>query len=460
MELSRLAIAILSVTFIGFNIIYPLSYKRNKLYMPEAIAISYGMGFGFVSLEMLILYFLKLQFTLTNILLPWSVLLAFNTLLFFRNRGRPVYINEAARPEAGHKLLKIFLSFAIAFEIVYAFFRALVKPLEAYDAIAIYGIKAKIFYLARSIPHDFFQSLALRFPHADYPLNLPLSETFLYIFMGNFNDQLVKVIFPLYFVAILVLIYFGIRRFASRTYSLLFTFILASVPQFNAYATNGYLDLPLAYYCFAGALFLFLWFKDTKNLHFLSISAGFVALAGWTKNEGLMYCGINVLLILIFFIFNSHEMPLKKKIIYLAGYAGIILIISIPWTLVKIDAHLVNDEIGMSNMTIPYLSQQYHKLGPIIYEFQKQAFGPKKWNILWVILIFMLVLRYKDILKTNIRYISIAVFLVVSGYVLSYLVSGAEIHYAVRTTWSRFLIHFLPITIYWLANIFKEGIDL
>ena len=418
------------------------------------------MGLGFVSLEMLVLYFLRLQFTLTNIFLPWGVLLIFNAILFFRNKERIVCTKEAARPEAEHKFIKIFLIFAITFEIVYAFFRTLIKPLEAYDAIAIYGIKSKIFYLASSIPHDFFSSLALHFPHADYPLNLPLSETLLYVFMGNFNDQMMKIIFPLYFIAILIIVYFGIRRFASSTYSLLFTFLLASVPQFNAYATNGYLDLPLAYYCFVSASFLFLWFKNTEDVHFLSISASFVALAGWTKNEGLMYCGANILLILIFFIFNARAISPKKMLIYLISYAGIVFIMSMPWILIKMGAHLVNDEMSLSNLTASYLSKQYHKIGPIIYEFQKQIFGPKKWNILWIVAIFALVFRHKSILKKNIRYISIAIFLAISGYVLSYLVSCAEIHYAVRTTWSRFLIHFLPIIIYWLANILKEDIDL
>lgn len=460
MELARLAAGIFLITFIGSNILYPLLRGRNKLYVLEALAISYGMGFGFVSLEMLIFYFLKLQFTLINILLPWGALLIFNAVLYFKNKERIIFIKEAVGPGTGHRFFKIFLMLAITFEIIYAFFRALVKPLEAYDAIAIYGIKAKIFYLAKSIPHDFFSSLALRFPHADYPLNLPLSETFLYIFMGNFNDQLVKAIFPLYFIAILIMVYSGIRRFAGSAYSLLFTFLLATVPQFNAYATNGYLDLPLAYYCFVSVLFLFLWFKNTEDAHFLSISASFVALAGWTKNEGLMYCMINLLLILLFFIFNSREISLKKKSVYLIGYAGIVFIISLPWILIKSQAHLVNDEISMSNLTVSYISKQYHRVGPIVYEFQKQIFGPKKWNLLWIAVIFALVFRYKDVLKTNIRYVSIAIILAVSGYCLSYLVSSAEIHYAVRTTWSRFLIHFLPVTVYWLANVLKEDIEL
>ncbi|MDD5136000.1 MAG: hypothetical protein PHN63_01475, partial [Candidatus Omnitrophica bacterium] len=37
----------------------------------------------------------------------------------------------------------------IILEVFYAFFRALIRPIESYDAVAIYAIKSKIFYLDR-----------------------------------------------------------------------------------------------------------------------------------------------------------------------------------------------------------------------------------------------------------------------------------------------------------------------
>ena len=144
-------------------------------------------------------------------------------------------------------MLDIFLVFGISFEVVYAFFRALVKPIEAYDAVAIYAIKSKIFYLAGAIPEEFFSRIAAIFPHPDYPLNIPLAQTLGYWSMGVLNDQLIKLIFPLFFVGILALLYFAVRRFAGRTYALVFAFLLASVPQFNAYAANAYLEVPLAF---------------------------------------------------------------------------------------------------------------------------------------------------------------------------------------------------------------------
>lgn len=457
MEALRLSIAILTSVFLGWNILYLIPFKRNKLYFLEKIFISYGLGFGFLSLEMLLFYFFDIRFNLVRITTPWLALLVVNLAIYFKD-GKNIRIKPIKIKDESNRTLKIFLILGITFEILYALFRALIKPIESYDAIAIYAIKAKIFYLAKSIPADFFSNLALHFPHPDYPLNIPLSETLVYLFLGNLNDQLVKILFPLYFIGILVMLYYAIRRFASNNYSLIFTFLLASVPQFNAYATNGYLDLPLAYYYFLSTLFLFRWFKNEDEIQFLLLSAVMVSLSAWTKNEGLMYCAINIILILIFFMLE-HKMT-RRELSCLAVYIGMILIIQLPWLWVKWAAHLANSDIGPIDIDSFNLAKLLHKAGSIVYEFQRQIFGPKKWNILWPLVLFILISNYKKAFSKEQRYITISLSLTVLGYIFFYMVSQVEIDYFLRKTWSRFLIHFLPIIIYWLANISKEDITI
>jgi len=259
------------------------------------------------------------------------------------------------------------------------------------------------------------------------------------------NDQLVKVIYPLYFIAILVLLYCAIRRFASQTYALLFTFILASIPQFNAYAANAYLDLPLAFYCFAAALFLFKWFEDDRKARFLVISAVMAGLAGWTKNEGLLYCSVGILLILI-----------SGKIRGVVLYTVIIALILAPWIYIKKVYGLVNTDVGEIGLNPIGLLKQIGKLGPIFYEFQRQVFGPKKWNIFWIAALAAFILNFRKSVAGMQRYVTIFLALTVSGYILIYLISPIDITFFLKKTWSRFLVQFLPIAVYWLAAVLKE----
>lgn len=454
MEFAGLFLLTVLVTFIGANVLYLILPEWKGLACLEGLAISFGLGVGSVTLEMLFFYMLGLQFNPGCIMSPWLVLIALNTVLFFRAKVKPGILRFEPKK---FSILEIFLSLGIIFEVSYAFFRALIKPIESYDAVAIYAIKSKIFFLAKAIPRDFFAGLVNYFPHPDYPLNIPLAETLGYLFMGNLNDQLVKIIFPVFFICILTVLYFAVRRFASRTYALVWTFILATIPQFNAYAANAYLDLPFAFYAFTAALFLFRWFEDRNNIRFLIISAVMAGLAGWTKNEGLMYCAAYIMLAGLFLILNFRKVS-RKDLAYFFLYIVIIGAILAPWLYIKSASHLVNTDVGRADSKVLTIWKESHKLKPILNEFQKQIFGPKKWNLLWIAFIAAVILNIKTAFRGTGRYAAIFLALVVGGYVFIYMASPIDVTFFVKKTWSRFLLHFLPIAVYWMALMLKDDV--
>ncbi len=445
--------SIFAAIFIGWGILCLISFKNTKLFFLEKLAISYGLGFGFISLEMFIFHFFSLKFSVFSILIWWVPLIA--AAVYVSSRSGRLNVGYGKVIVTPFSFLEMFLVCGISFEIIYAFFRAFIKPIEAYDAIATYAIRSKIFFMDRMIPPDFFYNLSTFFPHPDYPLNIPLSETFVYMFLGSLNDQLVKAIFPLFFVSILVILYFAVKRISGRTTALLLTFLLATIPQFNNFATNAYHDVPFAYYCFAGTLFLLYWFKDTKSLGCLCISAVMTALAGWTKNEGFVYCVANILLFLIFLFLNRRVIK-KKDVLSAFLYVGIILLVLSPWLWVKLSANLINSDVGSTTTSQLNVFKQSHKIWPIFYEFQRQAFGPKKWNLIWIICIISAVVYRKKIFSESQRYATISLILIISGYVFAYLVGQDDIWHMVGTTWSRMTMHFLPLAVYWLALLFNK----
>ncbi len=465
MEIVALSGGIIALIFIGLNVLHMVmgSSKENRclpLFPLETIFISYGIGLGFISLEMLIFYLFGVKFTVYGLLIPWVVLIAVNAIRYVAHRDKIVIETRTTESEERYKFLNIFLISGISLEAVYAFFRALIKPIESYDAVAIYAIKSKIFFIAKAIPETYFPILIHGFPHPDYPLNIPLSETFFYIAMGSLNDQLVKIIFPLFFLGILILLYYAIRRFASRTYALLFTFLLASIPHFNAYAANAYQELPLSFYYFSSALLLFSWIEDKKSLRPLVLSAIMVALAGWTKNEGLMYCAINTVLVLFFSMRTIRKDMTWKTLFAPIAYIVIVGLLLLPWIWIKHKFGIANDEINLANLNPVYLFNQIHKLVPIFYELQKQLFGPKKWILLWPVVIFAAALNYRKLFKGIRGYISVSIILAFLGYILFYMISYVDVVFFASKTWARFLLHFLPLLVLWLAYILKEDVKI
>ena len=450
MESLRLILSIFVAIFIGWNMLYLISFKNTKLFFLEKLLISYGLGFGFISLEMFMFHFFDLKFSLFSILICWVPFVV--AAILISPRRRDTHIRGGSKP---FSVIEKFLICAISFEVIYALFRALIRPIEAYDAIATFAIKSKIFYLAKSISHDYFYNLGLLFPHVDYPLNVPLSETFIYLFLGNLNDQLVKIIFPLYFIAILGILYCGVRRFGSRSYALMFTFALATIPQFSNFATNAYVDVPLSYYFLTGTLFLFYWFKKTEAVGFLYISAMITALSGWTKNEGLVYCAINIIVLLAFFLSNRKNVR-GRDVAHGFGYIIVMAVIILPWLVIRRTAHVVNYDFGILDVSRFNIMKQSNRILPMLYEFQRQVFGPKKWNIFWIILISALIIYRKKIFAKDLVFITMPILLIFGSYILAYLVAQTEM----TTLWSRMLIHFLPLSVFWLALLVKDDIKI
>ena len=166
METIRLIGIMVIGTFIGFNILYALTSSRLSLFPTQVLAASYGIGIGFLSLEMLFFYIFDVEFSVGCIFMPWLIVIAYNLFIRSNAKGRidayPILPDKVGkRPDA----LVYFLVIALSFEIFYVFFRALISPMEAYDALSIYAIKAKIFYLARSVPSGYFSELGRLFPH-------------------------------------------------------------------------------------------------------------------------------------------------------------------------------------------------------------------------------------------------------------------------------------------------------
>jgi len=98
----------------------------------------------------------------------------------------------------------------------------------------------------------------------------------------------------------------------------------------------------------------------------------------------------------------------------------------------------------------------FKRIPAILYEYQKHIFGFKKWNIIWLIMLVLLFRRPKEAFSQNTLYITMAISLFFACYSLVYMLSNVEIHFFLRTTTSRFLLHILPVCVFWIASMSKE----
>ena len=428
---------------VGHSILFFIDQKKI-LTTIEKIGLSFLLGIGTVSLEMFVLGLAGFRFGIGVILLPWVMLAAYNGIFLKYSPDDIKNIKVPQPSSAGEKALFSIISF----QVLYVFFRALIRPIESYDSVAIHSLKGKILYLAGTVPNNFFAIIGGHFhgAHADYPLMLPLAETSFYVFLNSFNDLLVKWIFPLSLLAFVFVFYSFMKKVhKARLPALLFTFLLVSIAHFANYATIASPDLYMGMYFCIALVYLYFWFNEPGKKVYLTVSFLFSLLSLWTKNEGLLLVGINVLLLIVYAVRNRQEIP--RAVLYIID----ISVAAFVWMSYKSMHGLVNENFSFAMVNWKNLVSGLYKIPIIFYEYQKHLFGFKKWNIIWVIMLFFFIFRGRESFSHNISYVTSAIILFFLAYTVVYLFSVVEIRFFLRTTASRFLLHILPVTVFWIA---------
>ena len=449
-------LCVCTTAFIGWNILSLIGGKRLRedLSNLEIIPLSYLFGFGIITLQIFITCLMGFNITRTLTLAPWIPIIVLNIFLYHKGDIK----THTEKLKDFSKIDITIISF-IVIQVLYNFFRALIKPLEAYDSVAIYAIKSKMIYLGHGIGGDFFTNVASFFQgaHPDYPLLISLSESLIYTFIGNLNDIIVKAIFPLFYLSFIVLFYAILKRITKdKRLALFATFFLATVKQFADYSTIGVADMELGIYFAISVFYFYLWAKDNTKTYLLGISLSSVAFSIWTKNEGTLLALI-IVFIAFFYVLGNFKKINRETKTKLLTYAMLSILFVASWAFFKKYNNLINENFNLSMISFKAFVANLYKVPSILYEYQKQLFGFKKWNIIWILWIIVLVKGFKESISGNIKYITLVFPLFLLGYGAMYIFSAVDIKFFLSTTGSRFLLHILPIAVFWMAIIVKKG---
>ena len=151
-------------------------------------------------------------------------------IISFKNRLKYKNITELT-------LNPIFIILIIINILIVVFF-AILFPIRFWDAISSWSLKAKAFFIDSTMT-DFYLNHDYSFSALSYPPFLSLIETWIYIWIGKIDENLVKIIFPVFYSSgILIVLNFFKKKF-SRTLSLILAFIFAAIPII---VDHGYIE--------------------------------------------------------------------------------------------------------------------------------------------------------------------------------------------------------------------------
>ena len=457
--LLKLLLSLLLPLLAGYALLSICFKKQTQSPALERFALSWAVGTGALTWLMFFLVITKIPLTVINLAVPGLIFLGIALPVMIRN-GYPLLNaaelantmkNAFSFPPAEGKLtfwLERSLLGAIILKVIYVFFEALIKPVVAWDAWGNWALKAKIFFLDPVPLVSYFERYRAGLP--DYPLHLPLLESWIYTCLGEWNDQLVKIIFPLYFLSLLLLFYYALRRTAPRLNALLFTFLLSSLPFLVYHATIEYADFPLALYYSFSLILLYLWAEKSDRGFFLcsALLAGMLPLV---KKEGLVY--LLIILFILAIILLIKKSSLAEKTRAFISYAIFPVLICSPWLIFTKLLRL--EGAGVQAPHLIALPDLLDRLLNIIIIFFNKMFLSGNWNIIWPLFCLVMILSYRSLLTSKLKLILFSIVLNLAFLAAIYLFTDSYAFLLDGTTLNRNLLVLMPSVVFITAGLFS-----
>ncbi|MBU0672169.1 MAG: glycosyltransferase family 39 protein [Candidatus Margulisbacteria bacterium] len=451
---------------LGYCVIALISKTKLRISCLERFSLSWGAGIGLLGLGMFTMSLLGISLNLPTILIPSLIVIIILAFYLLANRI-PIFDmaailkffisivrikNIKSRWQA---IAEIILILLIALTIAHVFFDALVKPLLNFDDLWRQGCIAKIIFSTGKVFTE--QSVELAGPH---PYLNPLSQAWIYMGLGVWNDALGKIIFPLCFASLVFIFYGGVRRYTGRFHALLFTYLLTALPLIVYHAGTAYSDLMQTFYYSAGIIYLFHW-MNSRNDPDLYFSAILLGIGNFVKQTGIPLWLIATVVLIIFLLIED-----KRKLKQSGSFILISTIISSPWLLGPKSSlvsylrlysgkllSLVTTSANTASTIQPSEPLAYPPptIMDILIQLSKRMFTYADWQLLWFVLIAVIVVKWQKIIVSKLKYllISIILFFAMMVYIFSsygiyrFLLDGTLVHRAMM--WQA------PVALYLIA---------
>jgi hypothetical protein len=454
--LSFFAVAVFVVA--GLSIVKLMErIAGGKSLFSESIAPGCAAGFlvglGAVSLSMLFYSMAGIPITRLSIALPWAVFAVFMHCYPARQEGVLESVGHGRPKDALTVLDYLFLAI-ILLQACYALFASMPMPVTGWDAWAIWFLKAKAFYLGGGVTGDFLKSSSYSHAHPDYPLLVPLSIAWLFECMGTANDILGKLIYPLKFIALLVVFYYVLRRLVERKTALAFTLLLALTPIMIAHSAGlpepvgrlytgdyvGYADLSLSIFFMASAILVRSYLSSGKSPDLL-LAAIFFGLGAWTKNEGLLFA-------LVGFILVAGTVVYKKRDFKpFFGFALIVAVFIVPWFLYREALSLRSDFAGSYNLTVFF--DNIERFPVVFAAFMRAAFlDTALYGLTWHLYVVVMLLTLRRGFSSPDGVLNILVVCQAGAYAFVYIITPSDLSWHIGTSLDRVIMHLVPLALF------------
>jgi 4-amino-4-deoxy-L-arabinose transferase-like glycosyltransferase len=252
----------------------------------------------------------------------------------------------------------------------------------------------------------------------------------------------------IYFLCIIGLVFFAVKREASTTTALLVAFFLSTVPLLTYHSYEAYADLPLSYYALCAAIYFqrymtMIEINKSNDNGYLLLTGTALAIGSWTKGEGILFTVAFSFAVLFYHV--RKRSTLQGSWINLVHYCIPIFIMAIPWYL-----FVFSNNISTGRGHENFLATSLHF--EVLSVFVEQIIFSANFNVIFIFLLPLLLFGWKPIIQSDLKYLMLPLFAVIVFFIVIYLTTDNYIFVVERTAIDRNVLTFIP-TMYYISAL-------
>ena len=433
--------ALLTIFGAGFGV--TLLFLRNvkQIAVAELTGLSWLLGAAVLSLSLWLIGMLLRGVSLHIAIAFIALGLTLTGIAIFRNRKLKVRIPR----------LRGWLEYALVFFLCLEIGAVLLltfKHTLGWDGLLIWELKARYAYLnGGALPAQYFSDAPRVFSHPEYPLFLPMLETWIYFWIGDCDQYWVKLIFPLFYaVGMVLLAQAGTFWSGKRWIGLLVANLFLFIPFLTRAAGGivlGYADVPLSIVYLAAFYFLSIFVRQNSSAA-LSCFVALAAILPWIKREGVILwfvvtaCGA--------WIIWRRRGVVPALLSFLPGVCVIV-----GWQ-IYLKAMHVSPAQDFDSIGLAPLCANLYRIGPVLRSLISEAATIEHWNLLWLatlVAFFCFVIRGRGQHALMLVVCTVAPIALYCGV---YLFSAwSDYRHHVGSSLPRLLLHVAPLSMLAIA---------
>lgn len=446
MAILLVLLSLVPILLVGNWLLSLLAGYESSRTWQEDVTLSLALGCGFVAYVLFLISQINHHLAL-NGTIAITLLLALTRLFQIREGFRLAGRTMVWEKEQWHKLLLAAPLILLSFSVIAVSWASDL----GFDGLVTWGFKAKLAFSEGGWPSAYFVDPWRQLSHPDYPLLVPSIEAWIYTFLGRVDEQAIKILFILYYLALLTLFYGLLKRRFTFHLSILYTTLLACTPYLASLAAvSGYVDVPLAFFLLGATAYLYRWLAQRENAD-LWLAAVMSALAIWVKREAIIYGLFNVTAVIVYLLIWQRSKLIRQEILtnlfrfFLPGF-----ILLLPWFIFLAWYQVPNSDFESISVTVAW--RNLDRLQIIFGKLIDQYASLGRWGIAWIIWASVSIWRRPFLASPAQLYLWGSAFVPIMGLSALFIFSIFEpfdLHMDLAL--ERLFLHAIPLAWYFVA---------